>query len=85
MAVLCEAISVVVRRDSIDIYFKGGWVKFQENVPNSTICSDGELVRIGFMDPDSVQKYIEFLEGELDVEISIISTGPERRQTIFKS
>ena len=35
--------------------------------------------------PINAVKYIEFLEGELDVEISIISTGPERNQTIFKS
>ena len=32
LAVLCEAISVVVRRDSIDKYFKGGWVRFQEDI-----------------------------------------------------
>ena len=35
--------------------------------------------------PINAVKYIEFLEGKLDVEISIISTGPERNQTIFKS
>ena len=62
MAVLCEAISVVVRRDSIDKYFKGGWVKFQNDVPNSTMCTDGELVRVGFMSPNGVQEYVETLE-----------------------
>ena len=54
MAVLCEAISVVVRRDAIDKYFKGGWIKFVDDVPNSTMCTDGELVRVGFMTPNSV-------------------------------
>ena len=64
MAVLCEAISVVVRRDSIDKHFKGGWVRFQQNIPNSTMCTDGELVRIGFMSPNAVQEYVESLEAE---------------------
>ena len=62
MAVLCEAISVVVRRDSIDKYFEGGWVGFQDDVPNSTMCTDGELVRVGFMSPKAVQEYVESLE-----------------------
>ena len=35
--------------------------------------------------PINAVKYIKFLEEELNVEISIISTGPERNQTIFKS
>ncbi len=26
MAVLCEAISVIVRRDSIDKFYQGGWL-----------------------------------------------------------
>ena len=35
--------------------------------------------------PINAIKYIEFLEEELNVGISIISTGPKRNQTIFKS
>ena len=35
--------------------------------------------------PINTIKYIEFLEEELNVGISLISTGPERNQTIFKS
>ena len=50
------------RRDSIDKYFKGGWVRFQQNIPNSTMCTDGELVRVGFMSPNAVQEYVESLE-----------------------
>ena len=62
MAVLCEAISVVARRDSIDAFYKGGWDTFQNDVPNATMCTDGELVRVGFMSPDAVGIYIEKLE-----------------------
>lgn len=62
MAVLCEALSVIVRRDSIDKYFKGGWERFLGGIPNATMCTDGELVRVGFMTPNSVQEYIGLLE-----------------------
>jgi hypothetical protein len=62
MAVLCEGISVIVRRDSIDSRFNGGWAAFEELVPNATLCTDGELARVGFMDPDSVQDFISELE-----------------------
>ena len=62
MAVLCEGISVIVRRDSIDKNFKGGWAGFLETVPNSTMCTDGELVRVGFLSPADVANYIHELE-----------------------
>jgi hypothetical protein len=62
MAVLCEGISVIVRRDSIDSRFNGGWAAFEELVPNATLCTDGELARVGFMDPDSVQDFVSELE-----------------------
>jgi hypothetical protein len=61
MAVLCEAISVIVKRSSIDKYLKGGWKQFLKDIPNSTMCTDGELVRVGFMTPNQVQVYIELL------------------------
>ena len=62
MAVLCEGISVIVRRDSIDQNFKGGWAGLLETVPNSTMCTDGELVRVGFLSPADVANYIHELE-----------------------
>ena len=62
MAVLCEAISVITKRDSINAFYKGGWDAFQNDVPNTTMCTDGELVRVGFMSPDAVGIYIEKLE-----------------------
>ena len=43
MAVLCAAISVIIK-SSIDTFYAGGWNAFTNNVPNQTICSDGELV-----------------------------------------
>ena len=58
--VLCEAISVVVRRDSIDKYFQGGWNKFVRKISDPTMCTDGELVRVGFMVSNHVQEFIDF-------------------------
>lgn len=50
MAVLVEEISVVVRRDSIDTKFKGGWEAFLNAVQNITLCYDDDLVCFTLMD-----------------------------------
>jgi hypothetical protein len=76
MAVLCEAISVIIKVSSIDQFYKGGREEFKKHIPNSTMCSDGELVRIGFMSPSEVREYIDelienglqFVPEELSVE-----------------
>lgn len=62
MAVLVEAISVIVRRDSINAKFGGGWPEFLKCVPNRTLCADDDLVRVGFMSPDDVGAFIEITE-----------------------
>jgi hypothetical protein len=62
MAVLVEAISVIVRRDAITSRFPGGWSAFVDIVPNETLCADGELARIGFMSPGDVESFIRRLE-----------------------
>jgi len=48
MAVLVEAISFIVRHDAIVSRFKGGWDAFKNLVPTETLCTDGELARVGF-------------------------------------
>ena len=62
MAVLIEAISVLVKAQAIIDKYPGGWEQFQTDVPNKTLCADGELARIGFMNPIDVQSYVGFLE-----------------------
>jgi hypothetical protein len=62
MAVLVEAISVIVRRDAIDSKYLGGWDAFEENTPNRTLCMDEHLARIGFMSPTDVESFIKYLE-----------------------
>lgn len=63
MAVLIEAISVVIRCESIARRFSGGVENFIASVPNGTLCSDGELACVNFMVPDDVKKYVEYLVG----------------------
>lgn len=61
MAVLAEAISVIVRRDVITRAYRAGWRGFVEDVPNTTLCADEELARVGFMQPDEVALFIDRL------------------------
>src|ERR1700684_3709117 len=58
MAVLVEAISVVVRADAIAERLDGGWEAFVSLVPNQTLCEDGELARVGFMHPDDTKAFV---------------------------
>jgi hypothetical protein len=64
MAVLVEAISVIVRRDSIDLRFPGGWRDFESSIPNATLCTDEQIARVGFMTPKDVEKFINYLEDQ---------------------
>ncbi len=62
MAVLVEAISVIVRRKSIEDKYPGGWQAFVEAVPNNTLCADDEIARVGFMTPQDVEGFVKQLE-----------------------
>ena len=62
MSVLVEAISVVVRRSAIEARYAGGWAAFEHDVPNGTLCADGDLARVGFMSPPDAQAFIAALE-----------------------
>lgn len=64
MAVLVEAISVIVRADRLLEAFDGGWEAFKAIVPNDTLCADGELARVGFLAPDAVEHFCQVLERE---------------------
>lgn len=64
MAVLIEAISVVVRVASIHDEFAGGWSAFEELIPNATLCCDNEIARVGFMMPEDAESFIHKLESK---------------------
>jgi len=61
MSVLVEAFSVVLKHETVANRFCGGMKRFAALVPNTTFCTDQELVRVGFMSPDDVGKFIELL------------------------
>ena len=64
MPVLCEFISLIIRRDSIDKYFPGGWTRFVIELPNRSMATDGEVVRVGFMNSIDSSIYLDFLIDE---------------------
>lgn len=64
MPVLVEAISVIIRSDAIEERYLGGFDAFEAEIPNKTACSDGELVRVGFMVPADVESYIRRLSAK---------------------
>jgi hypothetical protein len=61
MAVLVEAISVIVRVDAIRHRYPGGWTAFEKDVPNKTLCCDNELARVGFMNPKDCESFVDGL------------------------
>ncbi len=62
MAVLVEAISILIRKDSIRLKMAGGEERFRILIPNTTYCDDGELARVGFLHPADVGAFIDELE-----------------------
>lgn len=61
MAVLVEAISVIIKTDALSRGF-GSLERFKLSVPNETYCTDSELARVGFMHPDDVRDFVSRLE-----------------------
>ena len=72
MAVLVEAISVVIRKDAIRSKIPGGEKRFKLLIPNATYCDDGEVARVGFLAPPDVQKFVEEL---VDAGLTFVEDG----------
>ncbi len=62
MAVLAEAISVIIKIKSIEKKFFGGWEVFETLYSSRALCTDGELARIGFMSPNDTKEFVQKLE-----------------------
>lgn len=71
MAVLVEAISVVIRADRLDPF--GTWEAFTAIVPNETLCADNELVRVGFTSPLEARAFVDVLRSH---GLRFSETGP---------
>lgn len=61
MAVLVEGISVIIKCDTLAKHNHENSL-FNTNRYEETYCSDGELLRIGFMSPNEVEGFINTLE-----------------------
>ena len=87
MSVLIEAISVIVRNQTIDSRYPGGVTGYAADCPNHTFCSDGRLARVGFLSPRDVRFFVEMLEshglmcrqGWASVDIAVVdqNQGPD--------
>lgn len=64
MAVLCEAISIIVRVDALTQRFPGGLPEYAKAVPNRTFCCDGSIARAGFMSPADAARWIDLVSGQ---------------------
>jgi hypothetical protein len=61
MAVLCDAISVIVAVQAIENNIPGGLETYRRNAPKS-FCTDGYITRVGFMNRDDVAYWIGKLQ-----------------------
>lgn len=62
MAVLVEALSVVVRLDAIRDRFEGGLPAFVAQIHSSAFCMDGELARVAFLSLTDADAFVHRLE-----------------------
>lgn len=78
VAVLCEAISIIVRVDALNERFPGGLAGYAEAVPNRTFCCDGSLARVGFMSPADAARWIDLIAarglriGAPDADLAVV-------------
>ena len=85
MTILIEAISIVLRCDSIERLRPDGMDRFYSSIPNQTFYSDGSLARVGFMDEQDALGFIScleslglvYLQGEKSVDFAIVAQGQE--------
>ncbi|WP_189064202.1 hypothetical protein [Deinococcus seoulensis] len=80
MAVLIEAISVIVRTKAIKEKMRGGIAHFDALIPNATGCRDDHLVRVGFMSPADSRHFLDsltsrglvFFDGQQFVDVAVV-------------
>src|SRR5262245_8919352 len=80
MAILVEAISVIVLRSRLESLYPGGWAGFVADCPNGTFCADSQIARVGFMSPADVQLWVDrlvatglvFIRDGVAVDIAIV-------------
>jgi hypothetical protein len=84
--VIAEALSVVVRRSTLEDKYPGGFEGYRDACPNLTFCADDHLTRVGFQTPGDVagwRAHLErlgflILDGDRFADFAIVDqrTGP---------
>ena len=59
MPVLAEALSVIIKKESLERLYVGGFIAFLQANQYKTLCYDDDIVRVGFMTPDDVGDFID--------------------------
>ncbi len=80
MPVLVEAISVIVQNETIAEKYPCGLAGYWMQCPNGTICGDEYIVRVGFMNSEDAEAFVErlesvgvrFVENGESVEIAVV-------------
>jgi hypothetical protein len=72
MAVLIEAITVVVRKETINEKYPGGLTQYIQDCPNRTLCMDKDIVRVGFMTSEDAKEFVNNLE---DLGFTLFTDG----------
>ena len=72
MAVLIEAITVVVRKETINEKYPGGLAQYIQDCPNRTLCMDKDIVRVGFMTSEDAKEFVNNLE---DLGFTLFTDG----------
>ena len=61
MAVLIEALNVIVKVSVLEARYPGGLDGYIADCPNKTFCCDDRLTRVGFMHPRDVEVFLTLL------------------------
>lgn len=62
MAVLIEAINVVIQLQTLRERYPGGIDSFEQNIPNRSYCADDHLARVGFLLPAEMEAFADGLD-----------------------
>jgi hypothetical protein len=80
MSVLVEMINVIVRIETLERKYPGGADAYARDCNRRTFCADDYLTRVGFMNPQDVQRFIDrlvglgfvFHDGEKFVDVAVV-------------
>jgi Tetratricopeptide repeat len=62
MAILIEAINVVVKLDVLRTRYPGGIAAYEQDCPNRSFCADNHLARVGFLNAEEMEAFVARLD-----------------------